>query len=191
MYRLLRTNPARRVVHQQCLEQIQPFLPEHLDAIRIHELLVHLALPLGETGLEVREGGDAGPLGLGRGAEHAEDLEDLVDLAVAREQGLARRHLREDAPHAPHVDARAVLPAAEQDLRRPVPERDDFVGVGAQRDAEGAGQAEVGELEVAFFVDEEVLGLEVAVQDAVGVAVADAVQELRGEFLDLISFDRG
>jgi len=59
------------------------------------------------------------------------------------------------------------------------------VGVGAERDAEGAREAEVGEFEVAFFVDEEVLGFEVAVEDAVGVAVAGSLEELVGEFLDL------
>jgi len=59
------------------------------------------------------------------------------------------------------------------------------VGVGTEGDAEGAGEAEVGEFKIAFFVDEEVLGFEVAVQDAVGVAVAGAEEELVGEFLDL------
>lgn len=61
------------------------------------------------------------------------------------------------------------------------------MGVGAEGDAEGTREAEVGEFEVAFFVDEEVLGFEVAVEDAVGVAVADAFDELVGEFLDLKS----
>ena len=61
------------------------------------------------------------------------------------------------------------------------------MGVGAEGDAEGAGEAEVGEFEVAGGVDEEVLGLQVAVQDAVGVAVVDSGEELGGEFLDLDS----
>lgn len=59
------------------------------------------------------------------------------------------------------------------------------MGVGAERHTEGAGETEIGELEVAFLVDEEVLGFEVAVEDAVGVAVACAFEELVGEFLDL------
>lgn len=59
------------------------------------------------------------------------------------------------------------------------------MGVGAEGDAEGAGEAEVADFEVAVFVDEEVLGFEIAVKDAVGVAVADARDELVGEFLDL------
>lgn len=59
----------------------------------------------------------------------------------------------------------------------------DLVGVGAQRDAEGAREAKVGELEVVPFVDQQVLRLEVAVQDAVGMAVEQAGVELPGEFL--------
>ena len=185
MHGLLRADPARRIIHEQTLQQIQPLLTKHLNPIRVHQLVVRLALPLGETRLEVREGRDAGPLRLGGRAEDAEDLEDLVDLAVAREERLARRHLRVDAADTPHVDARAVLPAAEQDLRRAVPERDDLVGVGAEGHAEGPREPEVGEFEVAFFVDEEVLGFEVAVQHAVGVAVARSFEQLVGEFLDL------
>ncbi len=34
-----------------------------------------------------------------------EDLEDLVNLGISREQWMAsHNHLRKDAPHGPHVD---------------------------------------------------------------------------------------
>ena len=59
------------------------------------------------------------------------------------------------------------------------------MGVSPERHAEGSCQTEVGEFEVAVFIDEEVLGFQVAVENAVGVAVADAGEELGGEFLDL------
>jgi hypothetical protein len=42
-----------------------------------------------------------------------EDLEDLVNLRVTREEWLARAHLGEDAADRPHVDASGVLPATE------------------------------------------------------------------------------
>ena len=45
-------------------------------------------------------------------------------------------------------------------------------------EAEGAREAKVSELDGAAVVDEEVLRLEVAVEDAVGVAVRDARQQL-------------
>jgi hypothetical protein len=58
------------------------------------------------------------------------------------------------------------------------------VGVSAQRDAERAGETKVGQLEVAFLVDEQVLGLEVAMENAVAVAIADACTQLAHELLD-------
>ena len=45
-----------------------------------------------------------------------EDLEDLVNLGVAREQGLAGAHLSEDAANRPHVDAGRVLSATQKNL---------------------------------------------------------------------------
>jgi hypothetical protein len=50
---------------------------------------------------------------------------------------------------------------------------------GSDGDAKRARQAKVGELErVGAAVDEQVLGLEVAVQHAVGVAVGHALEHL-------------
>jgi len=175
VHSLLRADPAGRVIHQQTPQQIQALIAKNFDAIVVHDLLITLALPLGKAGLEIWEAGDAGPINLGGRAQDAEDLEDLIDFAVAGEKGFTGGHLGEDATHTPHVDACTVLPAAEQDLRGAVPKRDDLVGVGAKRHAEGPRQPEVGELEVAFLVDEEVLWLQVAVQDAVGVAIAHAL----------------
>ena len=120
----------------------------------------------------------------GRKADVPEDLEDLVDLRVAGEQRLARAHLREDAADGPHVHAGRVLAAAEQDLGRAVPQRDDLVGVRPQRDAKGSREAEVRKLEVPVAVDQQVLRLQVAVQHAVAVAVAHALAQLAHELLD-------
>jgi hypothetical protein len=113
-----------------------------------------------------------------------ENLEDFVNLGIAREQGLARAHLGEDAADGPHVDACRVLATAEQDFGRAIPQGDDLVRVGAQGHAKGAGETKIGELEIAVLVDEEVLWLEIAMQDAVGVAVAHALAQLHHELLD-------
>lgn len=59
------------------------------------------------------------------------------------------------------------------------------MGICAERDAEGASETEVADFEVAVFVDEEILRLEVAVEDSVGVAVSDSGEELVCELLDL------
>jgi hypothetical protein len=169
----------------------------------VDDVVVGVARPLGETGLEVGEARDSGPVFLSRSSEDAEDLEDFVDFRVAREQRLACGHLGEDAADGPHVDACAVLASAEEDFGCAVPESDDLrgvsfdvseaedvgrdsylVSVGAQRDTKGSSQTKIGELEVALLVDEQVLRLQVAVQDAVRVAVADAGAQLVHELLD-------
>jgi hypothetical protein len=59
------------------------------------------------------------------------------------------------------------------------------VGVSAERNTESASQTEIGQLQVALLVDEQVLRLQVTVQDTVGVAVARALEKLQSEFLDL------
>jgi hypothetical protein len=57
------------------------------------------------------------------------------------------------------------------------------VSVRPERDAKRSGEPKVGELEVAVLVDEQVLGLEIAVEDPVGVAVVEALDELQRESL--------
>lgn len=58
-----------------------------------------------------------------------------------------------------------------------------LVRVCPQGNAEGAGKTKVGELEVSFLVDEEVLRLQVAVEDTVRVAVVQALDKLVAELL--------
>lgn len=57
------------------------------------------------------------------------------------------------------------------------------MGIGTHRDSEGARQPKVRELQVVRRVDEQVLRLQVAVQDAVRVAVEQARVQLVREFL--------
>lgn len=185
MHGLLGADAASRVVDEHALEEVEAVLAEDLDTVRVDDLVVLLPLPLRKATLEVREGSDAGPVGLGRSAEDAEDLEDLVDFGVTGEERLARGHLGEDAANGPHVDAGGVLATTEENFRGAVPESDDFVGVGAKRHTESASETEISQLEVALLVDEQVLWLQVTVQNAVGVAVAGALQQLQSELLDL------
>lgn len=49
----------------------------------------------------------------------------MVTLLAAVEDGLAGEQLGEDAPDGPDVDCLRVVARAEQQLRRPVPERDN------------------------------------------------------------------
>jgi hypothetical protein len=182
---LFRADTSSRVVHKHALQEIQAVLAENLDAIRIDHLIVLFPLPFRETGLKVGEGCHTRPVGVGGCTKDAEDLEDLVDLRVAREEWLASSHLGEDAANRPHVNTSGVLAATKQNFRRAVPEGDNFVGVSAERDTKSASKTEIGKLQVALLVDEQVLRLEITVQDAVGVAVACTLEKLESELLDL------
>jgi hypothetical protein len=159
VHRLLRADTSGGIVDEHALQKIQAVLAEDLDAIRIHHLIVLLPLPLGETALEVWEGGDTRPVGFSWCAKNAENLEDLVDLRVTREERLASSHFGKDAANGPHVDTSRVLTATKQNLGRAVPEGDDFVSVSAERNAKGASQTEISQLQVALLVNEQVLRL--------------------------------
>ena len=50
---------------------------------------------------------------------------------------------------------------------------------------ERSRKTEVSKLEVVIFIDQQILRLEVAMEDAVGVTVECAAEELVGELLDL------
>ena len=193
---LLCGDAAGGVVDEHVLQQVLAEVVEAGD-----EVGVEVAAPFGEGGFEVGEGGYAGPVEFGGCAEEAgrgvsygytcgwrgdapEDLEDLVNLGVTSEQRLARAHLGKDTADGPHIDTGGVLAATEQDLWGAVPQRDDLVGVCAEGHTKGSREPEIRELEVAVAVDQEILGLQVAVQHAVAVAVADALAQLAHEFLD-------
>ena len=66
-------------------------------------------------------------------------------------------HLCKDATDGPDVNGAGVLVGPEKDLGGAVPQGDHLVRVDADRDAEGPGEAEVGDLDGAALVDEQVL----------------------------------
>lgn len=52
------------------------------------------------------------------------------------------------------------------------------MSVGTKRDSKGASESKVGEFEVPFFVDQQVLRFEISMEDAMGVTVVDSPDEL-------------
>ena len=168
--RILGTNPHLRSELQHPAEQIEAQLidlrqnqPQILRGVDVEIRLILWKLA------------DAGPGPLRRGAHETEDFLELVFVGGAGEERAARVHFRHDAAGRPDVDAGVVGARAEQDVRRAVPERDHFVAERVDGDAERSCQPEIGKLELPFVVDEQVLGLQVAVQDAVFVAEGDAL----------------
>ncbi|KAJ6804142.1 putative CBL-interacting protein kinase 6 [Iris pallida] len=134
--------------------------------------------PGGRVGVE--EPGDeaAGVGGEPRGAPEVPPVGLPVhgqDVVVLEREEAGEEHVEDDAA-GPEVGLPAVVALPRDDLRRDVrrgPAR------GAQEVGAGEGaEAEVGDLEVAAVVEEEVLRLEVAVVDAAGVAEGDGGEEL-------------
>ena len=83
----------------------------------------------------------------GQLAEAAHDVEELVDVALAREEGCAARHLRQHAADRPHVHGLAVLRVSRQQLRPAVPARGHVVGVARAGASERARKAKVTQLQ--------------------------------------------
>lgn len=93
---------------------------------------------------------------------------------------VASHEHEEDDTARPYVRLGAVVAAAREHLRRDVGGRaaegvEKPIGVELIGDGR---ESEIGDLEIAALVDEEVLGLEVAVEDAPCVAEADGGDEL-------------
>lgn len=116
-----------------------------------------------------------------------DDKIELVLGIMAREEGAALvEHLGKDAADRPHINSGGVVGrAGHNELRGSVPAGGDVVG--PEDDVwlliiEGsAGEAEVDDAEVALGVDQDVGGLEVAVEDAGGVNVVYATNKLEDQ----------
>ena len=65
-------------------------------------------------------------LGVGR-AQDAQDVVQLVQVVLAREDGPVREHLGQDAAYRPHVDRLGVTFGVEHDLGRAVPARSNVL----------------------------------------------------------------
>jgi len=95
--------------------------------------------------------------------------------------------LEEDASDRPRVHCWVVLLHPKQNLRSPVPEGYDLVGILPQRVGVGPGKPEVGQLDIEVLpVDEDVLGLQVPVDDPPGMAVLEGEEELVDDRPDLV-----
>ena len=127
-------------------------------------------------------GGEAEPLGGGKVEECLLDLGEDARGGGLRERGAAAEHDVEDDAEGPQVDSAAVSLGlgVGEDLGGDV-EGGATEGLHEGGVVEGAGEAKVGELDDAGVVEgeEDVLGLEVAVDDAeVVVEVVDGVEQL-------------
>lgn len=86
----------------------------------------------------------------------------LINMILARKQRSSQQHLRKDTARAPDIHLLIIPAPGEHDLRGAVVPRRDVAGHLILLDA---GEAEVADLQIAVFVDEDVAGFEVAVDD--------------------------
>jgi len=111
----------------------------------------------------------------------------LVEVVVARQQRRPRKQLSQDAPDRPDVQLLVLLFGVENDFWRPLPACHDllcleliWVCVLA------SAQAEITNFEVTLFVEEQIGGFEVAVDDVGFVHLVRAFEDLLHEELQVV-----
>ena len=107
----------------------------------------------------------------------------LASLVSIVEGKLAREHLKHDNADCPPVCGESMAFAFEE-LRSEVPRRSRHI-VGGLVDAQDSGHAEVDDLQIAFFIQKQVLQFQVSVHDVAGVQVFQATDQLNDVELDL------
>ena len=123
-------------------------------------------------GLGIGQRAEAWPCLCCRRSQEGEDLAELVDFVLALEEGLARQQLSKDTAQRPDVDLETVFVGPKKEVWAAVPECDNELSeVGWRRITCVASHAEVGELDLAAVVEEEIGGFEVSVQDPVRMEV--------------------
>mmetsp|Transcript_100 Transcript_100/g.273 ORF Transcript_100/g.273 Transcript_100/m.273 type:complete len:315 (-) Transcript_100:409-1353(-) len=103
------------------------------------------------------------------GTDHVVDLLDLVQLVGPGEERVKRHDLEENAAHAPHVHLVVVEAVSQQALWRAVPPGGYVLRVGLLG-VDAAAGAKVRKLELVLH-EENILGLDVSMEDAVAVHV--------------------
>lgn len=101
-----------------------------------------------------------------------EDFKDLVNFRIPTKENSLMGNLIKNTSHRPNINSGVVNFSPQQDFRSPIPKRDNFVGVLLDGVVISAGESKISQFDVEFVlsVDEDVLGFEVSVDDAVGVA---------------------
>lgn len=119
-----------------------------------------------------------------RSAKDLEDLEELIDLGIPQKGSLSVDHLHQNAAGGPHIDLGGVLGGPENQLGSSVAPRTNIGDVGLSPH-QLLGRPEVADNHcVLVFVDQDILGLDVAVGNGEHAEVIEAADNLIGVELD-------
>lgn len=125
--------------------------------------------------------------GLGGGmAKHSENEVQLSGVTRALEEGGPTEHLRNNATNAPHIDLGRVNLATQQKFGRAVPKRNDLVRQPLHLGIPRPRQTPIGNLQLTLPVDKKIGGLEIAMDDPIGVHIMHSREELLRPGFDVI-----
>eukprot|EP00042_Codosiga_hollandica_P047769 m.523355 g.523355 ORF g.523355 m.523355 type:complete len:537 (-) comp57523_c0_seq15:1321-2931(-) len=120
-----------------------------------------------------------------RRPKHLDDFDELVNTALARENGLAKHKFRQHTPSRPHIDAVCVLSGAKDELWCAIVARANV------RNILFAGNKQLGTAEIAELddtrcgIDEKILRLDITMAHANRVNVCQSTEGLVDEGLDV------
>ena len=181
----------QRLLHRYAFLGIElEHLVQQVDRLRVplrkHPVPPNLRAVRQRADVRSRLGGlDERAVLLVRGAQHLDYETHLMNVVLPREEGLPAQNLGQDAPHRPDINRARVILAAEQQLRRPVPPRDHVLGHEPPL-RRRPRQPKVAYFQVAVRVQEQVAGLQIAVQHLRGVNVLEPAQDLVQEILAVL-----
>ena len=167
---LLRANPLPRIELQHRHQQVDAQRPSRTKHPRKVRSVAQRHDQVARGGHIPVQRRDTRPILFRRRADSPADELYLVDVGVAGHEGRAQDEFGKDGAHGPDVHGAGVVAGLVEELGRAVPARDDVVRHGQVRVRKGAGEPEVGQLDGPVAGDEQVVRLDVAVQDVVGVA---------------------
>mmetsp|Transcript_30415 Transcript_30415/g.50192 ORF Transcript_30415/g.50192 Transcript_30415/m.50192 type:complete len:226 (-) Transcript_30415:268-945(-) len=177
---ILGSDTILRIVRQQSFQQVKTMVVQIVS----DSLAVGGLDPLWECSVPVLKLSNATPHILGWCSELTENLEQLVNLRVTREERTFGDHLNENGSNSPHINRRSIRLGSKENLRRTVPKGNDLVGERSNRRTERSGKTKVSQLESSISRDKQVLRLEITVHHTTSMAECKATTALKEIRLD-------
>ena len=182
--RLRSNNALFWVVGEHFHQEIIALVIEHVVQVVIISQIAHAVVLRHLDLLEDRHLLVLGPDLRVRCPKRLEYKVDHLDRRIASKQSSHSDHLEENTANRPHINRDRILSGAEQQLRRAVPHRHHLVRVGAQRHGESSGETKVRNLDHVVISEQNVLGLQIPMHNAVAVDRMYALQNLNQILLD-------